>query len=341
MKIFGCDEPSLRWFRSYLTKRTQFVQNGDHISRTLEVRTGVPQGSVLGSLLFSIFINDLIDVNIEGDLYLYADDSTLICSANNFQNLESKVNLSLYKINNWIQNNNLSLNYEKSNYLLINFNCHQCSDLEIKINGNKIQRVFKTKILGIFFDQNLHFKEHINYISDKVSKRIKLFYRLNYILPKNTLNILYKSLVQPLVDYGICVYGFTYSANYQRLEALQRKAAKLITSSDTDNSSLYKTLKWFAFTDRRNYFASIVIFKCLNNFSPNICQTFFRFKQTVRKTRHTIVQELEKQFSSLTIFRKTIFYSGVEFYNSLDINIRITDNFKNFIKNLRNFYQFK
>ena len=160
-----------------------------------------------------------------------------------------------------MKTNKLEINFQKSNYLLINLNGHQIPDLNINIDSNIINRVFETKILGVFFDQLMAFNHQIDNICVKASKRVNLFYKLRYFLPKESLNLLYKALIQPLIDYSICDYGFTYQTHYKRIESLQRRAAHVIISSDTDISIIYKNLKWFSFIDRRNYFASIFIFR--------------------------------------------------------------------------------
>ena len=337
LKRIGCDNCSLEWFKSYLCERKQFILNGEEISKTLDVKSGVPQGSVLGSLLFSIFINDLTDIEINGDLYLYCDDSSLICSAKDLTTLESKINSALISINEWILSNNLRLNNDKSNYMLINLSNREFSELNININGNKIQKVIKTKILGIIFDQNLHFIEHIKYICEKTIRKVNLLKRLKYFLPIKTLNTIYKSLIQSQIDYGITIYGFTYESNINRIFSLQKRAAKIIIPTESDFKSILKTLKWIDFNKRKHFFSSIFIYRCLNNLSPNICKPFFKKKSSNYSTRSQNNQELDLPFSRLSIFQKTIFYSGIVFYNNLDLNIRNICNFKAFKRKLKEY----
>ena len=221
--------------------------------------------------------------------------------------------------------------------MLINLSNRQSSDLNILIDDNEIIKVQKTKILGIYFDQNLHFKEHVKYICEKTTKKVNLLNRLKFFLPNKTLNTIYKSLIQPQIDYGIAIYGFTYETNVNRIFSIQKRAAKIIIPSESTIKSIFETLKWITFEKRRHYFGSIFIYRCLNNLSPNICKLFFKKKSSNYTSRSQNNQELVLPFSRLSIFQKSIFYSGISFYNNLDLNIRNANNFKVFKKKLKKY----
>ena len=156
---------TILWFRSYLSNRSQCVSLNGKTSKLLTVKRGVAQGSVLGPLLFSIFVNGVCDVMISlCDIILYADDTTLIFAADTLQDLENDINNGLVTLSNWLIDNKLSLNVSKSNYMLINLSQRPLNDLNIKYANESLPRVRSTKILGIIFDDKLSFKEHIYYI---------------------------------------------------------------------------------------------------------------------------------------------------------------------------------
>ena len=335
LQNIGCDNQSMNWFNSYLTNRTQFVKNGNNESDVLVVKKGVPQGSVLGSLLFCIFINDLISTDIDGHIYLYADDSSLICSADSYQELENKVNFSLSIINNWMKDNRLCINYRKSNFLVINLSGRGIPGLNISIDGNIIENVLKTKILGVYFDSRLAFDKHIEYVSKSIDRRIGLFFRLRYSLPKNAINMLFKALVQPIIDYGICVYGFTYKTHYEKIEKLIKRAAKVIDNSDLEIKEIYQKLKWNSFQERKYYFSAIFIYRCLNGLSPIICRDFFSIKENKIQTRSAKDKHLMLPTSGSVAFRNTIFYTGIQLYNKLDLELRNKSDFNSFKKCLK------
>lgn len=338
LQNIGCDQQSIQWFKSYLDSRKQFVRHKNKNSKTLTIKCGVPQGSVLGSLLFSIFINDLTDLPIDGQMFLYADDNTIICSAKEYNILEMKVNNTLKSINQWMKNNGFSLNYEKTNYMIINLSGRQISDFNINIDNHIIKRVNNTKILGTIFDEKMIFKDHINWIAKQLQSRIGLLYRLRKLLPEKTLTLIYKAIGQPIIDYSICCYGFTYRTHYNRIETLQRRALRAITGSDEHHSILYKSLNIFPFTLRKSYFALIFIFKCLNKLTPEICHNFFKIKTNNQRTRSVINKELIIPSTRLTVYKNTIFYSGAEMYNQLDLNIRNISSVKKFVLNIKTLF---
>ena len=336
-KLFriGFDWKSILWFTSYLCKRKQFVKEGNNISNTRELSVAVPQGSLLGPLLFSIYINQLADIELYGQIVFYADDCSIVYSADNYNELEIMIEKSLKNINEWMNKNRLKINIEKSNYMLIDFSGRLSKDLSLKIGNCLLKRVSETKVLGIIIDNRLSFKSHIDFVCKKLSSRIGLLSRLKQFLPQNTLNLIFKSILQPLIDYGITVYGFTFDTHIKRIQRLQNRAARVISSSNDDISLLFQNLKWNSFLKRRNYFCSIFIYKCLNKLSPELCNSFFHYKKSEIRTKSVLNSELflPKKYSET--FGKSIFYSGIILYNSLAKDIRLIPDFKKFVKLLR------
>ena len=329
------------WFESYLSERRQFVREIKSVSDLKEVNIGVPQGSILGPLLFAIYINDLSDLLLNADIYFYADDSNLVFSGNNFFELETKINSSLILINKWMSDNRFTLNVEKSKYMLISPSGRHSSNINIKIGERTLESVNELKILGVIFDKRLSSKSHINFICDKLNKRVNVLTRLRHFMPKKTLNLIYKSLALPIIDYSVCVYGYTYSSHLERIQRLQRRAAHVIMSSDLDYKILFKKLEWIPFLDRRNYFCCVFIYKCLNRLNANKCHNLFKIpsiSERPLRTRSATNQEIVLPKSHLQCFLNTLFYSGIKIFNNLDINIRNTSTFNTFITYLKRFY---
>ena len=335
LRSIGCSENVIKWFESYLSQRRQYIELNGQTSDEKTVIKGVPQGSILGSLLFIIFINDLFNVDINANLILYADDASVVCYADNFYELELVVNNVLNVINTWMCENGLKLNHNKCQYLVINLSSRQIPDLNINIDGNNIAKTDSLKILGLFFDERLAFVKHIQYLSHKINSRLKLFRRIREYIPIKEMNLLFKALVQPLLDYGITIYGFTYKTHFEKLEKLQRSAAKMITFSDHFNQNLYKRLNWLSFINRRHYFSSIFIYRCLHSIAPKECQTFFAVRVDIRSTRSTSNKELVLPIPGSVTFKNSMFYTGAQFFNSIDLSIREISLFKSFCSKLK------
>uniref|UniRef100_A0A8C6KUZ5 Reverse transcriptase domain-containing protein n=1 Tax=Nothobranchius furzeri TaxID=105023 RepID=A0A8C6KUZ5_NOTFU len=168
---FGISGVAHQWVNSYLDNRKQFVQINDAIS---DIHYGVPQGSVLGPKLFIMFINDLVNVSHILGTVLFADDTPLFYSGLNIHEVTQVINSELVKVKKWFDINRLSLNLNKTNFIL--FNNKRSRDVSLTIDGMEIQRVKETKFLGVMFDGSLTWNSHISYIKGKVAKAIAVLY---------------------------------------------------------------------------------------------------------------------------------------------------------------------
>ena len=160
------------WFKNYLSNRLQYVHFNNTESNRLPVTCGVPQGSILGPLLFIIYINDLNVVSKLVTFIMFADDTNIFISGKNLDNITCTVNEELNIINEWFSANLLSLNIKKTNYIL--FGNKGMADVSISIGGSRITRVFETKFLGVIIQANLKWNAHISLIANKTSKTVEL-----------------------------------------------------------------------------------------------------------------------------------------------------------------------
>ena len=164
------------WFENYLQDRKQYTVVNSIPSKIEYITCGVPQGSVLGPLLFLIYVNDIYNAIREYDLKLFADDTNLFMSGKSLPELESKANICLAKLQVWFLANKLSLNIDKTCYTIFS-----CRTVVVNANGmnlfigGKIMRVSNCKYLGVFIDENLHWDEHIDYVYKKLVKFSSIF----------------------------------------------------------------------------------------------------------------------------------------------------------------------
>ena len=161
-----------------------------------EIKCGVPQGSILGPLLFILYINDMCDVSKQLHIILFADDTNFFYSASNIDDVTNVVNNELKQLGLWFRANKLSLNVNKTNFMFTNKKQLR-TDVHIVLNGTNIEQVTHTKFLGVTIDENLTRREHIKMVETKVSKSISVLYKTMHVLDCQALHILYKSLVEP------------------------------------------------------------------------------------------------------------------------------------------------
>ena len=223
------------WFSSYLSKRSQSTHIGSTVSDKEEIVCGVPQGSVLGPLLFLSYVNDIYRCSQIFDFYLFADDTNLLYSNKDLKDLETVVNEELIKVGDWLDANKLSLNTSKSNFVIFHPYQHKpnCT-IQLEIYNNDLkesvpleQKTF-VKYLGILIDNNLSWKYHIDYISSKVSKGIGMSARLRHLVPFATLLNIYRCLIEPYISYGLIAWGQAANIHLNKILILQKRALRLM-----------------------------------------------------------------------------------------------------------------
>ena len=206
---YGIRGNILNFFKSYLTSRSQFVKIGRTESSALPIKFGVPQGSILGPLLFLLFINDLPNAS-NFFIKLFATNDTFLCAQNkDIELLETEVNHKLVKVNRWLVANKLTLNIGKSKFMIITNKKLKSYTPSVKINGKPLKCCDHYKYLGVIFDKNLCWKPHIEYICKKVSKACGSLANLRYCVNIDLLREVYHSIVHSYLRGGDQA-NFTY-----------------------------------------------------------------------------------------------------------------------------------
>ena len=223
----GFQGTALSMLKSYLMERFQTVQINEIKSTFREVKMGVPQGSILGPLLFILYINDITNLNIEGQIMLYADDTALFFKHKNPEALQHITNTALSKIACWLESNYLTLNTSKT-FLQIYTKRKSVETLEIYINGNAIKEVKTIKYLGVLMDSDLKFTSHISTVCNTVSRNIGMIARARPFLTKKLLIQLYNSIVFPYINYCCFIWGSNYDERLRKLVTLQKRSMRLI-----------------------------------------------------------------------------------------------------------------
>ncbi len=211
----------------------------------LEISTGVPQGSILGPLLFIIYINDMSKVSNIFAFIIYADDTTLSSILRAFkpnkrlENIEDKINTEQYKISEWLVVNKLSLNITKTKYTIFHTKQRKIIPPIIKIENTVIEKVQDFNFLGLIINENLSWKSHCDKISNSISKSIGILNRLKRLLPQELKIMLYNSMIVSHINYCILAWGYEHN----RISKLQKRAVRIIKLSKGPCKNLIEVSK--------------------------------------------------------------------------------------------------
>ena len=247
LEFYGVRGLPLNWFSSYLSNRNQYVRYNGHDSCKSNISCGVPQGSILGPLLFLVFINDLHNVSKKLFFVLFADDSNLLLSGSNLNDLCKQMNAELKNVVNWFKTNKLCLNVKKTNFMVFSAKNKSCaqSQLSISVDDVTVDQVYQTKFLGVIIESKLNWTSHIDYVAGKISKCIGIITKARKILNEKTLTGLYYTFVYPYLNYCCSVWGMAPEIHISKLHKLQKRIVRVISGKPRlfPSSDIFKCLK--------------------------------------------------------------------------------------------------
>jgi hypothetical protein len=326
LEYYGVRGIALQWFKDYLSNRKQYVSYNNFSSSLMNVTCGVPQGSILGPLLFILYINDIVNCSSVLYFVLFADDTNIFYSNNSHIDLMRIINTELVKLLDWFRSNKLSLNAKKTKYLIFGNKNKACleTNFNISIDNSCLERVTHTKFLGVFVDENLNWKYHVSQISIKVSRNIGVLNRIKYLLSQDVLLSLYYTTIHPYLLYCNIVWGGASLTALDKLILLQKRAIRLITYSAylAHTSPLFKRLRILKLYDIYRFQIYMFMFRFKHNLLPISCTHFIT--QNLVASHYNLRREDEfivVKFRS-EIRKKCISVVGPNLWNSLKDSLK-------------------
>ena len=228
-----------KWLKSYLANRQQRVMANGVTSNILDIRQGVPQGSILGPLLYLIYADDLKEVIKKCGFAFYADDTVLYLVHANFVRAKSNMKRNLCAINRWCRKNGIYMNTNKTKFMIFGskHTLAKVKDFKLVIEGQEIERVLSYTYLGITLDPSLTFDKHVSKLVIRVTNRVRQLKSMHTFLTSRAALLVYKNMILPIVEYGDFFLSATTKCNRDKLQVLQNKALRVIHKVDRCYSS--------------------------------------------------------------------------------------------------------
>ena len=340
LKLYGINGTEIEWFKDYLHNRTQYVTYNGEKSTSRHITCGVPQGSILGPLLFLIYINDLSTVSKDLFSILFADDSNMFIAGKNINDLSSKMNLALKDIQEWLCANKLSLNVLKTHYMVFTTQRKVVPDIKLVIFNSVIERVYVTKFLGVQIDSKLNWKDHIKYIRKKLSKSVGIMYKARKKLTKPSLINLYYSIANPHFIYCNQVWGNAHKTILEPMHKIQKKFIRIITSSPyrAHTQPLFVANHMLDLYDINNYMSAIFMYNVLRTDKFTLFSSFYTLNNEVHDHDTRTAHDVHVPFARKCVRRFSIKIHGALVWNNIPDAIRNSDTPVSFKRAVKKFY---
>ena len=341
LSLYRCNSSALNWFKSYLSNRKQTIESEEGLADFANIRSGVPQGSILGPTLFLIFINDLPLYFKNCSSALFADDATAHTHSKNVDTIEDNLQDEFGNALTWSKENKMQVHFTKTTCMLAGTRqkINESRQLSIQADGINIQTVSKQKLLGIYIDETLSWNPQIDYLCSNISTKISLLRQLSTYVPAEAQKLYYQGYILPLIDYGSITWGSTSSANIARLNKLQKRAARIILHADftTPSPLMFKELRWLSVSDRLKYNKATMIYKALNNQTPEYISNLLKPMSEVHalNLRSSENGSLFVPRSHTTLYDGSFSCSAPRLWNTLPPTVKNSGTLKGFKQSLK------
>jgi hypothetical protein len=336
LSLYTQNSETVLFIKSFLNDRKQCVVLNSNYSKFQPVRCGVPQGSILGPLLFCLFINDmpLYIENTDVSCELFADDSSLHTSADTVVCVESRLQTELNHVINWCSSNNMTLNPQKTKSMVIaSRQKHQREPLTIKlsIGSTCVEQVDSHKVLGVTVDDEMRWHTHINNVCKTVSRNIYLLKKLSYYVDSD---------IQKLFFYAHCLSHINYASNIwcnagdihiKKLNSLHRRAAKIIAPFPflTTDDKL-KCAHILSLNNQFDFNIAVLVFKAKQGLTPNHIQSLLLPTNGRYGSDHFLLPR-----TRIDLYKSSFAFSGAKVWNSLPAKVRACRTLSTFKKAAR------
>ena len=322
LKCLGIDDLLYSWMCNYLSNRQQKVVLNGVESSVKYTNAGVPQGSILGPLLFLIFINDF-EFNVKSDVFLFADDANLSKPYVNPHDAAQCINSDLNALEKWAADWMINFNASKTTF--INFSLKKKkTNLLLSFKGIQLEQVDEHKHLGVIFTSDLRWTRHIDERVSKAGQQLGLLRRRGKFLSRAQKETIYCSMIRPIIEYGSMLYNNCSLHDSNRIEGVQRKAALICTGAikRTESKKLMTELNWDSLSQRRAFAKLCILYKIIKGMSPPYLGQRYIVTSSTRVSRLTDASHrLFQPLCRLSCYQSSFFPSTIKLWNALPSDV--------------------
>ena len=333
LKVYQVSPNTLDFFKSYLADRKQAVLLNNCLSYEGVVTRGIPQGSVLGPLLFNIFLNDLPLVISSPDIMCdqFADDCSLLMSETSLTRINNQLQASLTKVNTWCYNNHMILNPEKTKCMVITTRQkHQLEKLKLNlvVNNHFIEQVSEHRHLGVIIDEQLSWDKHVSTISKSVARNVYLLSRLSHVTNSEACFFFFHAHVMSLINYASNLWDSCNDTHLSKLKSVHKRALKVLRKVSSGFQNEYALCRPLSLTNHLIYNKCILMHKIMHRKCPSYLEK--TFTSTPRSSTNSRHMTLILPKPRIDLFKSSLEYSGTFWWNNLPKHLKQPCSIKTF-----------
>lgn len=320
LEMYGIRGVALNLMKNYLTNRYQYVSINNVSSIKMKIQYGVPQGSILGPLLFLLYINDLVEIPGCSEIIMYADDTNIFFTGKTAECIQTSANTYLTKLSKWLNTNHLRLNINKTKYMVFKpTSKRDTSPLKIMYEGNTLEQVTQQKFLGVWFSEELSWSFHVSKLKAELSQVTGSIYRIQHLIPTWLKQTYYR------LSYGILIWGTTTAFNYNSLIVLQKKMLRICENYHGNRQNLRTTPLFVKYNMLKA--DQIYYFKLLQRIHKNCLHNVLIAKPSAYPIRKPLIlpPKIRTNYG-----RQTVLYQATKILNRNDIKLNFNKPFATF-----------
>ena len=341
LSLYLKSSKSVNMLSSYLENRQQRVYVHGDFSTSGLLKSGVPQGSVLGPLLFCIFINDLhLDItSSEVTCEMFADDSTLHTAGKDVKEIETRLQKSLTEISAWCKSNSMLIHPQKTKSMLVSTRQklqNTTDSLSLQLNSTPVEQVHEHRVLGIIIDDQFKWEAHTDNVCKKLSQNIFLLSKLKHFVNTDVLKLFFNAHIKSHVDFASPVWDMCPQTHLKNVNSLYRRSAKFIMPDQTlSTDDKMKDLNILPLEKQLEYNKCIMMYKVVSNMAPPYLCNIFEHSQTRYDNSRSDLKPIRPR---IDLVKTSLAFSGVSLWNSLPLYLRERSSISSFKINLRKYF---